>query len=166
MSQVHDPQTWPTPALFPFPDDTNDLSVTAQPFRGSLGVLIRVPTIAPERVLRTPRKPSTRATLRVHTIAARTRKVGTRRRIRREIRMTGSIIMTIAPLILAALLLRGIPSSRESRGATVGHTSSTPISLSIEPPAIANVLDRTPTIHFPGYLLPIDRAEEMSHAGR
>ena len=82
--------------------------------------------------------------------------------------MAGYVLMTTAPLAVAALLLSGSPSTN---GTPVDSSHSLAIrrptiSLSIEQPAgLLPAIHPEPPVVLPGYLLPDDGTEEASHAG-
>jgi hypothetical protein len=81
--------------------------------------------------------------------------------------MAGYLLMTVAPFVLASVLLSGTPRSAGHSVASA-HTSVSrrpTISLSIEPPALSPVFHPEPPVVLPGYVLPDDGTEEASHEG-
>ncbi len=86
--------------------------------------------------------------------------------------MAGYALLTGMPLALAALLLWGgrpAESSTPDRGAIAADRPTAPrppaISISIDPTALAPYAEVEPPVVLPGYLLPVDNAEEAAHAG-
>jgi hypothetical protein len=165
MSRVQGLQTWPTPAHLPFGYDDADLPARAPaPLLGRQGlppVLIQVPVVTPARVRRLGGRASARTRVHGRSVTYRPGKPRPRRRLRREIRLMGSILMMVAPLIVATVLLRNVSTTRNA--ANGGDVRPVPVSLSsdVRPARF----DREPLVIFPGYLLPEDRGEEASHAG-
>jgi hypothetical protein len=135
--------------------------------RAVMPVLIRVPTL-PES-LEGSRWRSVRR-------RPRSRVQKPRRRLRREVRLTGYGLLLSATLTWAAPALRGItPSlfSHPDRAPRIPSSQGAPgvaglrptISISIEPAALAPYADAQSPVVFPGYLLPDDGCEEPAHAG-
>jgi len=107
-----------------------------------------------------------------------TRRPGSRprRRLRREVRLTGYALLCIVALIWLPrmLLLRSESAAVEThsgRGAAhrgrdrAAYATAPAISISIEPTTLAPYADVEPPVVFPGYLLPDDGCEEPAHAG-
>jgi hypothetical protein len=167
MSRVQGLQTWPTPAHLPFGYDDADHPAYAHARarrldrQGLPPVLIQVPLVTPARVRRLGGRAETRARVHGRSITYRPGKPRPRRRLRREIRLMGSILMMVAPLIVATVLLRNVSTTRDA--ADGGDVRPAPVSLSsdVRRPSF----NREPLVIFPGYLLPEDRGEEASHAG-
>lgn len=97
-----------------------------------------------------------------------------RRRLRREIRVTAYACLATLPLIIAAGIWSIHSTARRAGAAEIvpttgesGSSSSRPLVwLSIEPAETAGVdAQPQPPVIFPGYLLPPDHREELSHEG-
>ncbi len=122
-------------------------------------VLIQLPN---SRKMRQARRPSAMAAARIRANGG----VPPRRRLRREIRLAGSVLLMVAPMLLATLLLSaGNPSTEIDATADLASVRPPAISLSIE----AAGSETGSRVSLPGYLLPDDGAgtgsEEPDHAG-
>jgi hypothetical protein len=101
-----------------------------------------------------------------------------RRRLRREVRLAGYLMICLLTLIWVprVLLFRSEGSAVEARSGRTGagrgragtafRTVPAPaISISIEPAGLAPYAGAESPVVFPGYLLPDDGCEEPAHAG-
>lgn len=162
MSREQGIETWPAPVRVAFEGAADPHEVWTVP------LTLQVPH---GRRIRQARRPSARASewVRRSAYAGPHRRPAPKRRLRREIRMAGYILMTAAPLALAVLLLAGAPEASGSASSlarsAVTRIRPPVISLSIEPPAIVPSARVELPVVLPGYLLPDDGAEESSHAG-
>jgi hypothetical protein len=162
MSREPGLQTWPASAPAAFEGEADLDAISAVP------VLIRVPQA---RRVRPARRPSARASARARqsAYAGPHHRPGPRRRLRREVRMAGYLLMTTGPLTLAAVLLAGsgeLPGAPAGAPRSVSAAARRPsISLSIEPSSLSPVAQPEPPVVLPGYVLPDDPVEEPSHAG-
>lgn len=83
-----------------------------------------------------------------------------RRRLRREVRLAGYVLLSVCSLSTAVALLRG---EGDSTAQTLAGAVPPPaVSLSIES---SGILRPESAVVLPGYLLPADISEEPSHAG-
>jgi hypothetical protein len=89
-----------------------------------------------------------------------------RRRLRREVRLAGYLMICLLTLIWLprALLFRSEGSAVEARSGRIAAPAPA-ISISIEPAVLAPYADAESPVVFPGYLLPDDGCEEPAHAG-
>ena len=119
-------------------------------------VLIQVPTV---RAVRQARRPSVSAMARVRSQGL----VRPRRRLRREVRLAGSVILMIAPLALAVARLFSASGSPDDAPADFAAVRPPAVWLSIEAP----VTEPVGPVVLPGYVLPDDGSgsEEPAHAG-
>ena len=166
-------------------DTTADQS--QQAFLQSLALLIEVPAIKP--------LPSARGSRTRHQrmpITGRTPR-RSRRRLRREVRLAGSALLALVPILSACTLgwsnrpdrivACAISDPLQSEVATdhdglsdhsdpalphrLGRAiaSSGVVVLSTEPPAAASGTSVDPPVIFPGYILPDDTREDLLHEG-
>jgi len=153
----------------------------------SLAVLIEVPAVKADRIKRTRAASSPLGRVRG-------RQTGRpRRRLRRQVRLAGCALLTLAPLVSLCTLgwssrpsrivacsisdrletgaeLQGFVGPHDQRqqrtvrtGPPIGSASA--VVLSIEPAAAASGADAVVPVIFPGYVLPDDGPEGSSHAG-
>jgi hypothetical protein len=163
MSRVQGLQAWPTPAELSLGYDDADRPAPAPSLvrQGLSPVLIQVPVVMPARVRRLGSRAAARMRVHGRSITYRPGKPRPRRRLRHEIRLMGSILMMVAPLIVATVLLRNVSPTRDAADGREVRPAPVSLSSDVRHPR----LDREPLVIFPGYLLPEDREEEASHAG-
>ena len=143
-----------------------EVEAGAEPTGPIIPVLIRVPSLDP-------------------TTGARRRPPIRRRRLRREVRMAGSLLIMATPLAWALMMmggrdpepLAGVPARLigiEGLGTSVDESARNPAiarpSTSLGPETAATVGPASPRatwgpVVLPGYLLPMDGNEEPAHAG-
>ena len=142
------------------PSYTSDV---INPIRPRPPVLIRVPIVSLRRA-RARDAPSARAMMRVRAMTPVTaRSHPPRRRLRREIRWAGRVLMVATPLALAAVLLLKVPHSPHEE--SPGPRRVPAVSLSIETSVLSPAAVREPAVMFPDYLLPGHPGEDVVHAG-
>ena len=90
-----------------------------------------------------------------------------RRRLRREVRFAGYALLVIFPLSLALGSFGGdrFPSPAPGDRGPVPSRIHPTISLAPLEPIVAVERDRETPVFLPGYLLPADTPEDMSHGG-
>lgn len=163
---------------------------------GGMAVLIAVPEVEAGKIRPARRQtgmsaPSTRGRLGLGPTPARR----PRRRLRREVRVAGRILLVLAPLVGAIVLIGSSWASRATgrtiaiaveptrdrddragavalrpdrpeRQSSAGPLGTMPVVvLSIESVAGAPAADAEVPIVFPGYVLPDDSLEEPAHEG-
>lgn len=124
------------------------LSPTRRRPRPALPVLIRIPTLAP---------------------SGASRRRTPRRRLRREVRVAALALLSILPLTLSIFALAGdrvIPRAAPvaADGEALGRPGAPSITISLEPVVTVRRDLETP-VFLPGYLLPVEAAEESSDGG-
>ncbi len=159
MSQVQGLTTWQPSAHASWNDAQAEMAGPSIYAGSSLPLLIQVPSV---RVARLARRPSARAIERI-TVCGADAVAPRRRRLRRKVRLTGCVLMMVAPLALAATLLHALPTATASDTDRSNIAARRPpaVFLSIEAPG----RESEPPVVFPGYLLPDDGNEEPAHAG-
>lgn len=162
MSHVHalTNRRWPAEASFPDVDDDREATPRFDP-PGVPAVLIRVPAV------RAPRRPSATAMAVLRGERPARSRPRPRRRLRREFRLAGWVLLTAAPLMLAAALLCGAVAA--SAG---GYDEAQPDIAAVRPPSVRLSVEATEregaaAVILPGYVLPDDGTgnEEPAHAG-
>jgi hypothetical protein len=169
MSRAQGLQAWPTPAHaeVEWVDDVEPTcsSPALLSRRKPPPVLIRIPAIIVSRAVRPARRPSDAALGRVRSMTqpSAARSQVRRRRLRREIRWMGRVLLVAAPLTFAAVLLHSVPQAAPSNARS--ERTGPAVSLSIEPGGLSPRVVREPAVVFPEYLLPVHSAEDSAHAG-
>jgi hypothetical protein len=152
----------------------------------SLAVLIELPEVKAHRIKRA------RAAVSPRGRSRRPQVVRPRRRLRRQVRLAGCALLTLAPLvslctlgwssrpnrILACSISDALETAAGPHGFADPHDqgrwgvrTGPPISsagvvvLSIEPAAAAPGVDSEVPVIFPGYVLPDDGLEDSAHEG-
>ena len=143
--------TLPSHAGYAYEPDDEPRTASSLPSRPIL--LIEVPEV---RSKVRPARPAQFASVR-----GQNRPRG-RRRLRREVRLSGCVLAALLPTILAMSFLH-----RSATAETAAEKSAPPvISLSLEAHGVNVQAEPQAPVVFPGYLLPVDGGEESSHAGR
>ena len=161
------------------------MPLTESGFLHPAPVLILVPQVKPSSTHGSSFAGSTAASPRLRGVRR------PRRRLRRQTRVAGFILLGLLPLLLAwshwtdaqsiqhpGSRLLSLPSHRSGReapdggtdpeagiSASAATTSRAPVVLSIEPVGTAVDPDTETPVVFPGYLLPDDHHEEPVHEG-
>jgi hypothetical protein len=168
--------------------ESNTLSTmpAIRPFRAvplPLDVLIEVPDVRGYRMERgRTRSPGRAAT-------SWTRHARTKRRLRREVRMAGCVLLALMPIVSActtgwssrpdrvvACSIGDTAPEHENLAAFSAHErtlerggnvveSNGPVVLSVEPAGVVPGNDKVVPVVFPGYLLPVDSLEDAAHEG-
>lgn len=97
-----------------------------------------------------------------------------RRRLRKEIRVAAYACLAVLPFVVAAGVWSVHSTARRAGAAEIERTSPDSVAqapahpqvwLSLEPIGASLDAEPEPPVVFPGYLLPADRREELSHEG-